>query len=137
MKFAENSGQRITPLAVVAPPDNVRKRRFGANTGNPFVRQNLGRDETIFWLCENPNGTRGFGCTGGHGVWILANPNFARLVVNASAWLAGIGIPDGGFDFPLPKIDEIAAKIKKEKRPDYESYMEDWRNAEKSWGVGR
>lgn len=39
MKFSEDPGQKITNLAVVVPPDKVRKRRFGPNSGNEFVRK--------------------------------------------------------------------------------------------------
>lgn len=133
MKFSENPGQKITNLAVVVPPDKVRKRRFGPNSGNEFVRKNLGREEAIFWLCENPNSTRGFGCTGGHAVWTLAHPDFRKLVLNAVAWLAKIDIPEGGFDAKCPSLDEIAAKIKKPRRPDYEGYFSDWKKAAAGW----
>ena len=133
MKFSEYPGQKITNLAVVVPPDKVRKRRFGPNSGNEFVRKNLGREEAIFWLCENPNSTRGFGCTGGHAVWTLAHPDFRKLVLNSIAWLAKIDIPDGGFDAKCPSLDEIAAKIKKPRRPDYEGYFSDWKKAAAAW----
>ena len=133
MKFTENANQKITQLATIVPPDKVRKRRFGANTGNEFVRKNLGREEAIFWLCENPNGTRGFGCAGGHAIWTLAHPDFRKLVLNSIAWLAKIDIPENGLKADCPAIDAIAAKIKKDKRPDYEYYFGDWKKAVESW----
>lgn len=133
MKFSDNPKQKITHLATVIPPDKVRKRPFGPNTGNEFVRKNLGREEAIFWLCENPNSTRGFGCTGGHAVWTLAHPDFRKLILNSIAWLAKIEIPENGFEADCPSIDEIAAKIKKEKRPDYDYYFADWKKTAESW----
>ncbi len=135
MKFSDNPKQKITHLAVVVPPDKVRKLRFGPNTGNEFVRKNLGREEAILWLCENPNSTRGFGCTGGHAVWTLAHPDFRKLILNSIAWLAKIDIPEAGFTAGCPSLDEIASKIKKPKRPDYEYYFPDWKKAAESWGV--
>lgn len=135
MKFSDNPKQKITHLAVVVPPDKVRKLRFGPNTGNEFVRKNLGREEAILWLCENPNSTRGFGCTGGHAVWTLAHPDFRKLILNSIAWLAKIDIPETGFTAGCPSLDEIASKIKKPKRPDYEYYFPDWKKAAESWGV--
>ena len=133
MKFQEKQGRKIIPLSTTIPPDKVRKRRFGANTGNPFVRKNLGREETIFWLCENPDGSRGFGCTGGHSVWTLAHPDFRKLIINASVWLAGLEVKEGGFEVSCPSMDDIAKKIKKPLRPDYEYYYKDWKALEKTW----
>ena len=54
-------------------------------------------------------------------------------MLNSIAWLAKIDIPEGGFDAKCPSLDEIAAKIKKPGRPDYEGYFSDWKKAAAAW----
>ena len=131
ISFAENA--KIAHIAKVVPPDKVRKFKFGAHSGNQVVRDNMGRAETVVWACENPNETRGFGCTAGHAVWLLKNPDFFKMLLNSSAWLAGIEIPSGGFGAQTPSFDEIAKKIEKETRPDIEYYTKKWLEQIGSW----
>ncbi|MFR6032505.1 MAG: hypothetical protein ACLUKN_04610 [Bacilli bacterium] len=38
--------------------------RFGAHTGNQYVRDNKGKLETLLWVAENADSTRGFGYAG-------------------------------------------------------------------------
>lgn len=133
IKFADIPGQKVTPIACAIPPDKVRKGRFGPHTGNQEVRDNMGKSETIAWVCENPNGTRGFGFTGAHGVFSYNNDDMRKLLLNLIAWTAKIDIPDGGFNSSTPAMDYIEAKIAKEKRPDYEYYIKRWKDLGDSW----
>lgn len=127
IRFSDIAGQKIIPIAKAAPPDKVRMYRFGAHTGNQYVRDNKGKSETLLWVAENPNGTRGFGYAGGHSIWAFAQKDFRKLMVNAAAWLAKIEIPAEGLESPPINYDEIAAKITKEERPDKEYYEEVWK----------
>lgn len=126
-------GANIAHIAKATPPDKVRKFMFGPHTGNKFVRENLGREETIAWACENPNGTRGFGLTAGHAVWALKNPDFFKIMLNSSAWLAKIEVPENGFEAKTPSAEEIEKKITKEKRPDIIPYKERWQKQMSQW----
>ncbi len=127
IKFAAGDARRIVPVLTAAPPDRVRNRGFGPHSGNPHVRSNKGREETILWTIETADGARGLGFCGGHSVWALADPNFRKVLVNSLAWLAEEDIPPGGFNTPQPDYGEIAAMIKKEKRRDYEDYSARWK----------
>lgn len=118
---------KITEIAKTVPPDAVRKRPFGTHSGNAFVRENMGRPETVFWVFEKADGSRGFGFTGGHSVFGLYEDSLRRLLLNSAVWLAGGEVPTGGIDSEMPTADELAAKISKPARPDAASYMERWR----------
>lgn len=131
IRFKEDAN--ITHIAKTIPPDKVRKFMFGPHSGNKFVRENLGRAETIAWAYKNPNGTRGFGLTAGHAIWLFKNPNFFKLMLNSSAWLAQIEIPKNGFEAETPSLEEIENKITKEKRPDIAPYKERWQKQMSTW----
>lgn len=127
IRFSEMPGQRVIPIAKAAPPDKVRMYRFGAHTGNQYVRDNKGKLETLLWVAENADSTRGFGYAGGHSIWAFAQKDFRKLMLNAAAWLSGVEIPPEGFESPSISYDEIASKITKDERPDKEYYEEVWR----------
>ncbi len=131
IRFKENA--KITHIAKIIPPNKVRKFMFGPHSGNKFVRENLGRSETIAWACENENDTRGFGLTAGHAIWLFKNPNFFKLMLNSSAWLAKIEIPENGFEAPTPSVEELEKRITKDKRPDIVHYKERWQKQMASW----
>ncbi|MBO7521257.1 MAG: ThuA domain-containing protein [Opitutales bacterium] len=131
ISFAPNAS--IAHIAKVVPPDKVRKFKFGPHSGNQIVRDNLGRAETVVWAVENPDGTRGFGCTAGHAAWLLQNPDFFKMLLNSSAWLAGVEIPPQGCEAKTPSFGQIAKKIEKEKRPDIDNYTKKWREQTRAW----
>ena len=125
MRFSQNG--KVTNLLKTVPPDSARKRSFGTHSGNQFVRANLGREETILWLYEKADGTRGLGFTGGHSLFSLYENNLRKLLLNSAIWLAHGDIPADGFHSKMPAFDELASRIKKEKRPDQDSYTARWR----------
>lgn len=124
--FTKNPAQKITPLLKTKVPDKIRRRRSAPQT----VRDGLGKDrlETVAWVVENPNGTRGFGIMGGHVPWTLAQKDYRKLVLNTIFWLAGVDIPEAGYDASVPTFDSLVSKITKPKRGDYQYYIKDWRD---------
>ena len=58
---------RITPILVAKPSDEVRKGPYVSPKG-PYdhIIADSGRDETMMWAFERPDGGRSFGFTGGH-----------------------------------------------------------------------
>lgn len=132
IRFPQN-GTKVIPTAQTIPPDYTRKKSFGPHSGNKHVRDNLGAAETIAWISENENGTCGFGFTGGHALWGLYNDNYRKLLINSILWIANIEIPEKGVDTTMPPVDELAAKIVKPPRPDYEGYFKRWRDLAAQW----
>lgn len=131
IKFANDKSQKLTPLIKTKVPDKIRKRRSAPKE----VQAELGKNrfETVAWVVENGNGTRGFGIMGGHVPWTLAQKDYRKLVLNMVAWLAEAEIPANGFDATMPPFDALAAKIKKQKRGDYQYYIKDWKDADAKW----
>lgn len=129
--FSKNAAQKITPLIQTQVPDKIRKRRSAPKSVQ--VELGKGRFETIAWVVENPNGTRGFGIMGGHVPWTLAQKDYRKLVLNTIAWLAEIDIPENGYDASVPPFESLVAKIKKPKRGDYDYYIKDWRDLDAKW----
>jgi hypothetical protein len=78
----------VTPLLVGAVPDKSRT--------TVDAKKYNGRDETIAWAYERPNGGRGFGYTGVdlHSAWGIESNS--RMVVNGILWTAKVAIPAGG-----------------------------------------
>jgi hypothetical protein len=90
----------------------------GPRSGNPEIRRKLALKEpqTLAWVVENPNGSRGFGFTGGHFHSHWANESFRKLVLNAIAWTAHLEVPESGVTGAVPEtpayqtIDEAIAR---------------------------
>lgn len=95
MRFREEG---VTPILQAHPPASTLGAEDGPRSGNPTVRAALENKEpqTLAWAVENPNGSRGFGFTGGHYHALWMNDDYRMLVVNAIAWAAGIEVPEGG-----------------------------------------
>ena len=112
MRFRENM-QGITPLLTAVPPKETLNRPDGAHSGNPAVREAVSKGEPqhLAWLCENANGSRGFGFTGGHRHKNWQNDQFRRLALNAITWLAKADVPAGGIASRTPGDEEIASNL--------------------------
>jgi len=107
----------ITPILQAHPPaDSIGAD--GPYSGNPAARQALADHipQTLAWVTENPNKSRGFGFTGGHFFSLWANDNYRRLVLNAIVWTAGVEVPANGVAGKVAAtpayqtIDEAIAK---------------------------
>lgn len=89
--------KNITPILQATPPDETRKTADAA--------KHKGREETVAWAYDRPEGGRGFGFTGGHFHRNWGDDNFRRLVVNAILWSAGLEVPAGGAPIALDAND--------------------------------
>jgi len=106
----------VTPILTAIPPDSTRKRPDGPHSGNPTVRGRMGMPEHVAWAYERPDGSRGFGCSGGHTHWVYAQNDFRKLMLNAVCWIAKVEIPADGVATPTPTVAEMEANLQG-KRP--------------------
>jgi type 1 glutamine amidotransferase len=108
MRFRENM-QGVSPILSAIPPDSTRQGKDDAHGGNPEVRKGIGKNqpEHVVWVSENPNGSRGFGCTGGHVHWNWAQDDFRKTILNAIVWAAKIDVPEKGVESSRPTVDEM------------------------------
>lgn len=117
MRFRDNM-QGVTPLLTALPPAETLNRPDGPHSGNPAVREALAKAEPqhVAWLSENPNGSRGFGFTGGHYHRNWQQDDFRRLALNAIAWIAKADLPAGGMNSRTPTDDEMTVNLDPKKK---------------------
>ena len=95
---------RITPILVATPSDDVRKGPYVSPRGPyPHIIADSGKEETMMWVLERPDGGRSFGFTGGHTHTHWGDPNQRRVMLNALLWIARVEVPAGGV------LDKITA----------------------------
>ena len=96
----------LTRILVAKPSDKVRKGPYVYPPG-PYdhIVAASGRDETMMWVYERPDGGRGFGFTGGHKHVNWYNDNFRKVVLNGLLWLAKAPIPASGVESSLKPED--------------------------------
>jgi len=101
MRFRENMNG-VTPILSAMPSAETLKRRDGAHSNNPHVREAvLKRKEAqhVAWSYQRGKDYshgRGFGFTGGHNHVNWGSDNFRKLVLNGIAWIAKAEIPSKG-----------------------------------------
>jgi type 1 glutamine amidotransferase len=89
----------VTAILVAKPPDAVRKGPYVYPKGPyPHIVEASGRDETMMWAYERPDGGRGFGFTGGHFHRNWGDDNFRKVVLNALLWIAKADVPANGVE---------------------------------------
>jgi type 1 glutamine amidotransferase len=88
---------RITPILVAKPSDEVRKGPYVSPKG-PYehIIADSGRDETMMWAVERPDGGRSFGFTGGHTHANWGDANQRKVMLNALLWVAKVDVPKDG-----------------------------------------
>ncbi len=88
---------RITPILVATPSDEVRKGPYVSPKG-PYehIIAASGRDETMMWAVERPDGGRSFGFTGGHTHANWGDANQRKVMLNALLWIAKVDVPKDG-----------------------------------------
>ncbi len=87
----------VTQILVDTPSDKVRNGPYVYPAG-PYkhIQEAKGRPEAMMWVCERPDGGRGFGFTGGHKHVNWANDNERKVVLNALLWIAQAEVPPDG-----------------------------------------
>jgi putative membrane-bound dehydrogenase-like protein len=105
MRWREDK-KGITPILVATPSDEVRKGPYVHPKG-PYdhIVNASGREETLMWVYERPNGGRGFGFTGGHTHANWGNPNQRKVVLNALLWIAKAEVPSDGVESAVSNED--------------------------------
>jgi type 1 glutamine amidotransferase len=106
----------VTPILQALPPESTLNRPDGTHSNNPAVREAViakKEMQTLAWAFERPDGSRGFGFTGGHIHKNWQNDNFRKLVLNAIAWTAGIDVPAQGVPSATPTDTELNALRKR------------------------
>jgi type 1 glutamine amidotransferase len=105
MRFSPESSRR-TGILVAKPSDAVRDGPYVWPAG-PYahIQANKGREETMMWTFERPDGGRGFGWTGGHHHKNWANDNYRKVVLNALLWVAKADVPAGGVSSAVSAED--------------------------------
>jgi hypothetical protein len=105
MRWREDK-KGITPILVAKPSDAVRKGPYVYPKG-PYehIVAASGRDETMMWVYERPNGGRGFGFTGGHTHANWGDPNQRKVVLNALLWIAKATVPANGVESVVTEDD--------------------------------
>ena len=108
LRFRKDA-RRIRPLLIARPPTSVLGED-GPRSGNPAVRAALsgGQAQVLGWTCENENGARGFGFTGGHYHRHWYDAAFRKLVLNGLAWAAGLEVPLDGVSSREPAAPRYA-----------------------------
>ncbi len=105
-------GAGVTSILSAVAPATTMSRPDGAHSGNPAVRALVAQAarQTVAWAAENPDGSRGFGFTGGHYHANWKHEDQRRLVLNALVWLAGLEVPAGGVVSTVTDAD-LAANL--------------------------
>ena len=103
MRFRE-AMNGVTPILSSLPSADTLKRKDGAHSNNPHVRESvLKRKEKqhVAWAYQRGddyNNGRGFGFTGGHNHVNWGSDNFRKLVLNGIVWISQNNVPSKGVD---------------------------------------
>ena len=101
MRFRTNM-QGVVPILSALPSEETLKRKDGAHSNNPYVREAVIKrkeKQHVAWAYqrgEDYNEGRGFGFTGGHHHVNWGSENFRKLVLNGIMWAAKIEVPPLG-----------------------------------------
>ena len=109
MRWNEGEKGRVTPILTATPSDAVRKGPYVYPQG-PYqhIVDASGRNETMMWAFERPDGGRGFGFTGGHTHANWGNDNQRKVVLNALLWVAKAEVPKNGVESTV-STEQLAA----------------------------
>ena len=97
MRWRPEGMKGITPILVAKPSDKVRGGPYVYPPG-PYehIQAASGRQETMMWVYQRPEGGRGFGFTGGHRHLNWGNESFRKVVLNALLWMTHVDVPREG-----------------------------------------
>ena len=107
----------ITHILVAKPSEQVRKGPYVYPAG-PYAHivEASGREETMMWTYDRPDGGRSFGFTGGHRHVNWGDENFRKVVLNALLWIAKAEVPSGGVKSEVTEPELKANLDPKEKK---------------------
>lgn len=106
----------ITPILVAKPSEQVRKGPYVYPAGPyPHIVEAAGREETMMWVYERPDGGRSFGFTGGHRHVNWGDKNFRKVVLNALLWIAKADVPKNGVECEISE-EELQQNLDPKKK---------------------
>ena len=114
MRFRE-SMNGVTPILSALPSADTLKRKDGAHSNNPHVRESvLERKEKqhVAWAYQRGkeyNNGRAFGFTGGHNHVNWGSDNFRKLVLNGIIWISKAKVPTGGAQASELSVADLQA----------------------------
>lgn len=94
LRFQGSPG-KLVAIVTAKPSLETRRNSYGPY---PHIIDAAGREETLMWAYERPDGRRGFGFTGGHFHENWGDENFRKLVLNAMLWIAKTDVPADGVN---------------------------------------
>ena len=99
MRFRTDGIGKITPILSAKPGKDVRDGPYVYPRG-PYkhIIDAEGRAETTMWAYVRPNGSRGFGFTGGHKHMNWGDENYRKVFLNALLWIAKAEVPKNGVE---------------------------------------
>lgn len=116
MRFVEGM-KGVTPILSALPPLKTIQgegKKSSPHGGNPDVWKAVssGQKQVMAWAYERPDGAgRGFGFTGLHKHENLGNDSFRILLLNATAWVAGLEVPEKGIPSKSMSRDDLEQLI--------------------------
>lgn len=117
LRFVEEL-KGVTPILQAVAPAETMSRPDGPHSGNPAARESVkrGDPQTVMWVCERPDGGRGFGFTGGHYHANWGNDNYRKVVLNALTWIARVEVPPEGIA-STATADDLRANLDPKGQP--------------------
>ena len=120
MRFRDGMKGVTSIVSAVPPASSINfKDTPTERGGNAEVQRavDAGEPQTLAWAYTRPGGGRGFGFTGFHDYYNLSNDGFRTLLLNATAWVAGLEVPKGGVPSKTPTREELDALMNEAHRP--------------------
>ncbi len=116
MRWADDT-KGITRILVDKPSDKVRQGPYVYPRG-PYdhIVASSGREETMMWTFDRPDGGRGFGFTGGHKHVNWSNDNCRKVVLNAILWIAKADVPADGVASTV-RPEDLALNLDPKEKP--------------------
>ena len=113
MRFVEDR-EKVLDLFTAVPTRKNMHRYI--NMWNKNGVEGLGKQQTLMWGYERPEGGRGVGFVGGHYHHSWAVDGLRRAVLNAIVWTAGMKVPEGGVLSKSPTEEELNVNLDKKGR---------------------
>jgi len=106
-------GAGVTPILSDVPPIGTVSEKVSDRGGNPDVFKAVSdkQPQHMAWAYEREDGGRGFGFTGLHDHNNLGNDGFRTILLNATAWVAKLEVPENGIASKTPSPEDLVKVI--------------------------
>ena len=113
MRFVEDRDKVLDLFTAVPTRKNMHRY---INMWNKNGVDGLGKQQTLMWGYERPEGGRGIGFVGGHYHQSWAVDGVRKAVLNAIIWSAGMKVPAEGVLSKSPTEEELNVNLDKKGR---------------------